>query len=84
MEYEYDKMRVAMVIIICILLITIIATVVLFKYNPKVSNFICEDKMLEAKDITLIRILQEINEKGYVDIGIDNENAIRLAPVQVG
>ena len=82
-EYEYDWIRIWLSIFIIILLIIIIATVILFKYNQKVSNRICSNKMIEAKDLTLIVMVQQINDKGYVDIGVGEGQMIRLAPVQM-
>ena len=81
-KIEYDWARIILAGIIILLLIVIIATVILFKHYPKVSNTICSSKMLESKDLTLLAILQEVNEKGYVDIGLPDNQKIRLKLVQ--
>jgi len=79
MSEETKKMRVIiflLVIIILILLVYILYTLVI---KPKFNDYITS-KQLEARDMVLTTILQQIQQQGFTQITFGPNNTLILVP----
>lgn len=71
------------VIIVVIALLLVGGVLVWFVGKPMFNKYI-ENKQIEAKDIVLTIIIQQIQEQGYVSITDKDGNKLVLVPARQG
>ena len=72
---EKNPYRMLFILTLVVLLVLIVVVVYFFLAKPTINGYIVE-KQIEARDITLFAILDQVQQQGYAQITFGNQSLI--------
>lgn len=75
MAYGDDKYRKLFVITLLVALVLIVIITYMFLLKPSFNGYVIK-KQVEARDITLLTILNQIQQQGYAQITFGNQTLV--------